>query len=74
MPQHIYGKVFLYRKLFDTFKENRHISKIDEIDHFAQFLKLKDQDIFKAMFNYEKVKKGFILKEMKPLYQKLSGV
>lgn len=25
------------------------------------------------MFNYEKVKKGFILKEMKPLYLKLAG-
>lgn len=74
MPQHIYGKIFLYRKLFDHFKENKQISKIDEIDSFANFLKLKDEDIFKAMFNYEKVKKGFILKEMKPLYKKLAGI
>jgi len=28
MPQHIYGKIFLYRKLFEHFKENQKISKI----------------------------------------------
>jgi len=42
MPQHIYGKIFLYRKLFDHFKENKQISKIDDIDSFSNFLKLKD--------------------------------
>jgi aspartate/tyrosine/aromatic aminotransferase len=74
MPQHIYGKIFLYRKLFEHFKENQKINKIEEkVGSFGEFLKLKDEDIFKAMFNYEKVKKGFILKEMKPLYLKLAG-
>jgi hypothetical protein len=31
MPQHIYGKIFLYRKLFDHFKENRHIKDLEEL-------------------------------------------
>jgi len=28
MPQHIYGKIFLYRKLYEHFRENQKISKI----------------------------------------------
>lgn len=52
MPQHIYGKIFLYRKLFDHFKEHRHVHKVEEMDSFSQFLKLKDDDLFKAMFNF----------------------
>ncbi len=34
---------------------------------------MKDENIFKVMFNFEKVKKNFILAEMKPLYMKLAG-
>ena len=28
MPQHIYGKVFLYKELYDHFRANRHIYKV----------------------------------------------
>ena len=31
MPQHIYGKVFLYKEIFDHFRSNRHINRIDEV-------------------------------------------
>jgi len=30
MPQHIYGKIFLYKELFDHFKANRHFYKVEE--------------------------------------------
>lgn len=60
--------------MFEQFKENQKITKIEgTIDNFKDFLKMKDEDIFKVMFNFEKVKKNFILKEMKPLYLKLAG-
>lgn len=40
-------------------------------DSFEDFLKKKDHEIFKQIFDHEKYKKGSLLKEIKPIYEGL---
>ena len=73
LPGHIYGKIFLYHELFKHFKRYEKDGKVEPVcDTLEQFLGLKDEEIFKAMFAFERIRKGFILKETMPLYSALS--
>ena len=51
----------------------RHNNKEYEVKKFGEFLRFKDQDIFKQLFMFEKIKKGFILKEIQTFYCKLAS-
>lgn len=69
LPGHLKGKIFLYKRLFDYFageKQNH-----SEIASFNSFLKLKDHELFKELFRYEKIKKGCLLKDAKRIYESI---
>lgn len=35
---------------------------------FEQYLRRRDDEIFKRIFDFEKVKKGSLLRDIKPIY------
>lgn len=71
LPAHLKGKIFLYKKLFDYFAaEKQHHS---DIASFNNFLKLKDHELFKELFRYEKLKKGCLLKDAKRIYESIAN-
>ena len=63
-PQYLYSNVFLYRALFEYFRGDGVLE-----EDFTTFLRRKDEDIFKKIFDHEKVKKGSLLREIKPIYE-----
>ena len=65
LPTHLKGKIFLYRHLWTYFQAEKH----PHLTSFNSFLKLRDHELFKEMFRYEKVKKGCLLKDAKHIYQ-----
>jgi hypothetical protein len=67
LPPHLKGKIFLYKKLFDYFVAEKYSN--NNISSFNHFLKLKDHDLFKELFNYEKVKKVCLLEDAKNIYE-----
>lgn len=64
LPTHLKGKIFLYRHLWTYFQAEKH----PHLTSFNSFLKLRDHELFKEMFRYEKVKKGCLLKDAKHIY------
>lgn len=67
MPQHLKGKIFLYRNLFRYFDSGS--QTLPGIRQLHEFLRLKDYEVFKALFDREKTRKGCLLKEAKKIYE-----
>jgi hypothetical protein len=68
LPQHLCNKILLYCTLYHYYKDNWEVAKCPEFS-FAQFLKLRDYNLFKYFFDFEKVKKNCLLREIKPIYE-----
>lgn len=62
-PPHLFNNVQLYRDLYVYFKTSS-----EGIENFQDFLQKTDQEIFKKIFDHEKVKKGSFLGKIKPIY------
>lgn len=71
LPAHLKGKIFLYKKLFNYFASEK--QNHSEISSFNSFLKLKDHELFKELFRYEKIKKGCLLKDAKKIYESINN-
>ena len=63
-PPHLFGNVFLYRALFEYFGEKGVME-----EDFRSFLGKRDEEVFKRIFDHEKVRKGSLLREIKPIYE-----
>jgi len=65
-PPHLFNNVQLYRDLYVYFKNSS-----EGIENFQEFLQKTDQEIFKKIFDHEKIKKGSFLGKIKPIYENL---
>jgi hypothetical protein len=66
LPLHLFNNVLVYRALFEYLRGSGCME-----EGFAGWLKRSDQEIFKRLFELEKVRKGSLLREVKPIYEGL---
>jgi hypothetical protein len=75
LPNHLLGKIFLYHRLHEHLRTAQppSLPEDERVGAFEDFLRWRDPQVFRAMFAAEKLRKGFILKEMKELFGKHSS-
>jgi hypothetical protein len=72
MPSHIHEKIFLYRRIYIYFREKNYFRE-EKKKSFHDLLQMKDFQLFREFFEFEKVNKGSLLKDIKQIYEEVGG-